>query len=219
MNGFATTTILAPHADALAPRPPDGFQWALMPRQPTAVEQRHGYITKFGDKRNDKIEKFEYEKLSNMRTTIRLLKLMAGNQDTPDVECQLFEAEIKGEKVLKLKSKNPELVDNPEDVKNLEEDSEKTESTELVEYEALSWSWGSDPPEYQILIRKGETRTRMKATAALVWAFKHLRYPDRDRTLWVDAICIDQGNVDEKNHQVQMMSHIRHSSLHLAGIG
>jgi hypothetical protein len=86
--------------------------------------------------------------------------------------------------------------------------SQPNDSGIVEDYEALSWSWGSEPPEYQILIRSGETRTRMRATGALVWALKHLRYPDRDRTLWIDAICIDQGNVDEKNHQVQMMSQI-----------
>jgi hypothetical protein len=125
-----------------------------------------------------------------MQSRIRLLKLMAGNQDTPDVECQLFEAEIKDGKVFMLNSGQP------------------NDSGIVEDYEALSWSWGSEPPEYQILIRRGETRTRMRATGALVWALKHLRYPDRDRTLWIDAICIDQLNVDEKNHQVQMMSQI-----------
>jgi hypothetical protein len=190
MNTLSTPNNLPPRVDALIPRPPDGFQWALVRQEPTTVDRRRGYITKFDEKMNEKIEKFEYEKLTNMKSRIRLLKLMAGNQDTPDVECQLFEADIKDGKVFMLISGQPR------------------DSGVVEDYEALSWSWGSEPPEYQILIRKGESRTRMRATGALVWAIKHLRYPDRDRTLWVDAICIDQGNVDEKNHQVQMMSQI-----------
>jgi hypothetical protein len=89
MNTLPPPTNLPPHADALVSRPPDGFQWALVRQEPT-VDRHRGYITKFEDKRNDKIEKFEYEKLTNMQSRIRLLKLMAGTQDTPDVECQLF---------------------------------------------------------------------------------------------------------------------------------
>src|ERR1700728_2467470 len=82
MTTLSPPTILPPHADAsLVPRPPDGFQWTLIRQEPTALDRRRGYITKFDDKRNDKIEKFEYEKLENMKSRIRLLKLMAGNQD------------------------------------------------------------------------------------------------------------------------------------------
>jgi hypothetical protein len=44
---------------------------------------------------------------------------------------------------------------------------------------------------------------------ANLWsALCHLRLPKRDRFLWIDAICIDQGNILERNHQVKRMGSI-----------
>jgi hypothetical protein len=42
----------------------------------------------------------------------------------------------------------------------------------------------------------------------LMLALLHLRYPLHPRTLWIDAICINQSNTDEKNHQVSLMKKI-----------
>jgi len=39
-------------------------------------------------------------------------------------------------------------------------------------------------------------------------ALNRLRLPDKPRTLWVDAICIDQADVVEKGHQVALMGEI-----------
>jgi hypothetical protein len=36
-------------------------------------------------------------------------------------------------------------------------------------------------------------------------ALKQLRYESCPRTLWVDTICINQSDNDEKSHQVAMM--------------
>ncbi len=36
-------------------------------------------------------------------------------------------------------------------------------------------------------------------------ALRHLRYKDKSRTLWVDAICIDQDNTAEKAKQIKRM--------------
>src|SRR6266536_764396 len=42
----------------------------------------------------------------------------------------------------------------------------------------------------------------------LVSALRHLRLKDIARTMWVDAICIDQSNIDERGHQVALMTKI-----------
>ncbi|RDW77958.1 hypothetical protein BP5796_05810 [Coleophoma crateriformis] len=177
---------LTEHVSAAAP---DGFRWALIPEEPAAVDRRRGEIIKFDDPKSKNIKEFRYERLSNMRKRIRLLELMAGKRETSEVECQLFEGEIKNGRVYRRKS-------------------DKDENEIEVKFEALSWSWGAELPEYQILIRRGGKRQRKKASKDLVWALRYLRYQDKDRILWIDAICIDQQNVDEKNHQVQMMSQI-----------
>ena len=39
-----------------------------------------------------------------------------------------------------------------------------------------------------------------------LWTFlDEMRSQGRFRTYWIDAICIDQSNVQERNHQVQLM--------------
>lgn len=82
-------------------------------------------------------------------------------------------------------------------------------------YEALSWCWGDDAeePKVEIRIREkneaGEWRSYpMKIPWTLAEALYSLRYPGKDRNLWVDAICINQEDVDERNRQVQMMAEI-----------
>lgn len=36
-------------------------------------------------------------------------------------------------------------------------------------------------------------------------ALRALRLPNQARRLWVDALCIDQGNIDERSRQAQYM--------------
>jgi hypothetical protein len=42
----------------------------------------------------------------------------------------------------------------------------------------------------------------------LFHALRALRLQDRERVLWVDALCIDQENTDEKGHQVGQMRNV-----------
>ncbi len=71
-------------------------------------------------------------------------------------------------------------------------------------YEALSYVWG-DANDRETSFLNG---VLFKVTRNLYSALRHLRYADRSRTLWIDAICINQGNVLERNHQVASMGSI-----------
>ncbi|KAH7142747.1 heterokaryon incompatibility protein-domain-containing protein [Dactylonectria estremocensis] len=79
------------------------------------------------------------------------------------------------------------------------------------QYEALSYTWGSaDNPQTVQVISQGdlsEFRT-LQIPKNLASALKHLRYPDKARSLWVDAICINQDDIPEKNTQVPRMADI-----------
>jgi hypothetical protein len=77
-----------------------------------------------------------------------------------------------------------------------------------IEYEALSWCWGRDIPDHGISVTKGGKTYKMPVVQNLALALKHLRYKEKSRILWIDAICIDQRNSVERNQQVQMMSKI-----------
>tara|TARA_R110002003_G_scaffold1926_2_gene23733 strand:- start:5380 stop:8391 length:3012 start_codon:yes stop_codon:yes gene_type:complete len=97
--------------------------------------------------------------------------------------------------------------------KVVSEEVELEERLKLVEahelkYEALSWCWGKSAEDYTVLIdRHGKTyKKRVRKDLAL--ALKYLRKPDATRTLWIDAICINQADDQERNQQVQMMSRV-----------
>ncbi|XTI82840.1 HET-domain-containing protein [Cenococcum geophilum] len=72
------------------------------------------------------------------------------------------------------------------------------------EYETLSYVWG-DPEKTKSIIIGGEI---FNATENLVDFLHCLRQRIADRFLWVDAICIDQSNVEEKNRQLGLMARI-----------
>jgi hypothetical protein len=75
-------------------------------------------------------------------------------------------------------------------------------------YEALSYVWG-DVSETVDLYCEGRV---MGITQNLDSALRHIRYPDRPRYLWVDAICINQSNTAERGHQVRLMRSIYKSA-------
>ena len=68
-------------------------------------------------------------------------------------------------------------------------------------YEALSYTWGNKVSLHPINV-DGCT---FMVTRNLLAALKRLRLPDQDRYLWVDAICINQSDIPERNHQVKQM--------------
>lgn len=68
-------------------------------------------------------------------------------------------------------------------------------------YEALSYTWGDVQKTHQILVDNSE----MLVTENLHTALEHLVVPGETRFLWIDAICINQGDHQEQGHQVGQM--------------
>ncbi|KAF1949567.1 HET-domain-containing protein [Byssothecium circinans] len=77
-------------------------------------------------------------------------------------------------------------------------------NNEHVSYEALSYVWGSTELVECIILN----RKRHWITDSLYSALQYLRLHDRDRYLWIDAICINQADKEEKGWQVQQMGRI-----------
>jgi hypothetical protein len=75
-------------------------------------------------------------------------------------------------------------------------------------YHALSYVWGSKNVKRPIMLNN----TVFPVTVNLEGALRHLRElhkADRDDfVLWIDALCINQGDVKERTSQVQMMGKI-----------
>jgi hypothetical protein len=72
----------------------------------------------------------------------------------------------------------------------------------MPSYEALSYVWGEQ--RITELIECSGKQTSV--TTSLASALRVLRHSSEPRRLWVDQLCIDQTNVDERNHQVRIMS-------------
>ncbi|KAI0548379.1 heterokaryon incompatibility protein-domain-containing protein [Xylaria curta] len=76
---------------------------------------------------------------------------------------------------------------------------------DLIEpYTALSYVWGDPAPVDKILIDGQE----LGITANLSDALRDLRDSRRTHKIWVDAVCIDQGNIPERSKQVARMGDI-----------
>ena len=71
-------------------------------------------------------------------------------------------------------------------------------------YEALSYVWGDPKETLPISINKHDLLVTVNLHAAL----SHLRDRCFERIIWVDAVCINQADGEERGHQVQSMAKI-----------
>jgi hypothetical protein len=71
-------------------------------------------------------------------------------------------------------------------------------------YETISYCWG-DSTQLDLIELSGHT---ISAPASSVEALERMRLPHRDRVLWIDALCINQADVDERSSQVAIMDRI-----------
>jgi hypothetical protein len=74
-------------------------------------------------------------------------------------------------------------------------------------YEALSYTWG-DPKTLRPVAIRGQKRCSLYITENLEAALRHLRYTDKIRVLWVDALSINQNDLKERSLQVMRMGEI-----------
>jgi hypothetical protein len=74
-------------------------------------------------------------------------------------------------------------------------------------YSALSYAWGDQQQDCDITILQNGSKV-LPVTRNLFTALKRLRHPTASLILWIDQLCIDQKNVDERNQQVQLMRNI-----------
>jgi len=127
---------------------------------------------------NEASSEYHHSPLSE-QGSIRLLRLMPHEDEKALIQCQLFEYPLQ-----KL-----------------------GEGTHL--YEALSYVWGPKHNEQLIYIQSDDKiNRRFPVRANLYAALSHLRDRFMERTIWIDAICINQKDHDEKGRQVQSMAKI-----------
>ena len=86
--------------------------------------------------------------------------------------------------------------------------SQVTPTGQVLPYEALSYHWGSGNATLKIKIYTQGFPGTFPVRSNLYAALNQLRLPDRPREIWIDAICIDQDDDDERSAQVSLMAHI-----------
>ncbi|CZS99529.1 uncharacterized protein RAG0_07897 [Rhynchosporium agropyri] len=69
---------------------------------------------------------------------------------------------------------------------------------------ALSYVWGADTDPRMILVGKSPVRVNKNLYDALMV----LRLPKEDLVIWIDALCINQADDEEKSWQVKLMADI-----------
>lgn len=200
------------------------YEYDLVPAQ--QKQNKASELRRYNDESLKKIEEYKYKPLRGSKKKIRLLVLRSGARDAgPDINCELVEANydnafhIPMVPVPETSGQSPDDADeesSDDDIKDQElkdklKDWKKLRRNE-IKYEALSWCWGKGEAEYAVLITErgtwGEKTYKKAVKEQLALALKYLRLPNQGRTLWIDAICIDQNDPSERNHQVQMMSRI-----------
>ncbi|MCJ1394394.1 hypothetical protein MMC18_007272 [Xylographa bjoerkii] len=80
-------------------------------------------------------------------------------------------------------------------------------------YEALSYVWG-DPSVTAPIVVDGQT---IEVTVNLESALRHLRLSNCQRTIWVDAICVNQQDLEERSDQVVLMRDIYSQAVGVVG--
>ena len=72
----------------------------------------------------------------------------------------------------------------------------------LPSFVALSYTWGDDAPRHPVRLNGKRFWVRRNLLAFFERAVEH---PEWD-LMWVDALCIDQSNIQERNEQVSSMA-------------
>ncbi|KAK7932155.1 hypothetical protein PG985_002867 [Apiospora marii] len=172
-----------------------------------AMREHRSRVSRYHDDDLESLGEFKYARLESMRRRIRLLRLVAGSQNNPDIICELFEVEFDMKNVVRrLKEPKRRATDTGSEEQPIHESTHP----EKVNYEALSWNWGTESKDCGIRVLYGHRREqrRLAVSRELALALKYLRHARTDRILWIDALCINQADHEERNHQVQMMSRI-----------
>jgi hypothetical protein len=113
-------------------------------------------------------------------------------------------APLSGPKTIRLLVIEPGLASQPVSIQLFTVDSPAA-----VQFDALSYVWG-DCSLTQDIVCDGRP---FPVTLNLYWALQRVRHHQERKVFWVDAICINQDDLHERNHQVTLMGAIYSNAL------
>jgi hypothetical protein len=81
-------------------------------------------------------------------------------------------------------------------------------NTSQVEFEAISYAWGTAPFTESLGVHRSKPPTHFMISPTVDLMLRYLRLPKKKRTVWIDALCINQNDLGEKAAQVNFMGEI-----------
>jgi hypothetical protein len=164
---------------------------------------------------------YKYGKLIS-RDSIRLLRLLPANENQRDIDCEILEIHLDSlTHDEDFETRSTSWDRDSEDEENLSEfdlfDEAKTWKTKFdrragTHYETLSWDEAPEPPSDTLRLHVGDAVYALRICPSLTSALWALRKRNEVRQLWVEAICINQQDKDERNHLVPMKARIYSAS-------
>jgi hypothetical protein len=82
----------------------------------------------------------------------------------------------------------------------------------MMDYDAISYRWDI---QANIELNNSTELHTYYLTEGHRQIIQDLRYTDHARRIWIDAICIDQGNIIERSQQIQLMRLIYTKACHV----
>ena len=71
-------------------------------------------------------------------------------------------------------------------------------------FEALSYVWGDPRPRRKVFVH-GDSRRTLLVAKNLARALPDIRSQDKSIIIWIDGLCINQADFNERASQVQLM--------------
>ena len=153
-------------------------------------------VAKYDDPAIRALRVYHYPRIRDKGHQIRLLRLLGGGLGNPEITGQLFDVELDRYGIVRE-------VGYPDEYQR----------GRPVQYEVLSGSWGTDALMYGIrIIGVNGQAYRHRVTRELASALKSRRRSE-DRILWLEVICTNQEDYEERNRQVQMTASIYNSAF------
>lgn len=170
---------------------------------PPRVDTRYSAPHQFPlQQHNSQISQRPISSMENLKDPQQSLP-EAGNHSTPNIMQQPYQyrplASLTSIRVLCLLPCHASLQDKQLHCK-LEEVS--LESNPV--FQALSYTWGENVFPCTLL----RDVHKIKITQNLRDALLHFQLPDKELRIWIDAICINQSDTEEKSHQIPLMEEI-----------
>jgi hypothetical protein len=81
-------------------------------------------------------------------------------------------------------------------------------NTSQVEFEAISYAWGTAAFTETLQVHRSKPPMHFMISPTVDTMLRYLRLPKKKRTVWIDALCINQKDRSEKAAQVNFMGEI-----------